>query len=123
MSSKFAAIELKGHEDAHAGIQAFFEKAEGLGLAFKFLEPYGTVIVGRIKLLRFQTDCSDLELMLPFFQEDNRSFVFPTKTGYSLHTQTTQGLVPVTTMQATKLTGYQRRYRGTADKFWKRQFS
>jgi len=123
MSFKFIAIELKGNETPHDVVADFFVKASGLGLKFKSLEPYGTVEVGSRKLLRLKTDCTDLKTMLPFFQEDERSYVFPTNTGYVLHTQTAKGVLATTTMQAAKLPGYQRCYRGTAIKFWERQFS
>lgn len=123
MSIKFSAIELKPNESAHDGITVFFKYASGLGLQFSFLEPYGTLTIGSVKLLRFKTDCPDLSSLLSFFQEENRSFAFPDNTGYALHTQTTKGVVPITAMQASKLPGFQRKYRGTSNKFWERQFT
>ncbi len=121
--SKFAALEMKSGETPHDTIEAFYKYAEGMGLAFKYLLPYGQMTIGSIKLLRFQTDCPSLETLVPFMQEDNRSCVVPNTTGYAVHTQTTVGVVPVTKMQSAKLPGYNRKYRGTSDKFWKRQFT
>lgn len=123
MSFKFAAIELKSGETEHQGIRFFFRTAESFGLKFKFLEPYGPFTLGSLRLLRFKTDCGDLETLVVPFQEENRSLVLPGKGGYVLHTQVTKGTVAISTMQAERLPGYKRRYRGTSDKFWLRQFT
>jgi hypothetical protein len=119
----FAALEIKPGESDHAVIQVFFRHAEGMGLEFKTLEPYGRITVGSKPFLRFATDCPDMVTLKTFLQDENRSFVIPTDRGYVLYSQTDEGKVPVTTMQAIKLSGYQRKYRGTLDKFWKRQFT
>lgn len=119
----FAAIEVRPGEADHAALSVFFKHAEGMGLGFKFLEPYGRFTLGALTFLRFRTDCPDMASMLPFFQEENRSLIIPKEKGYAVFTQTTEGKVSIVTMQQKKAPGYQRRYRGTLDKFWKRQFT
>lgn len=118
----FAAVEIKaGEKDIH-GIERFFRHASGMGLKFSFLEPYGPLSLGTLLLLRFKTDCPRLEALVPFFQEEARAIIIPGKTGYRLITQTTEGAVPIVSVQAVRLPGYSRRWRGTSDKFWARQF-
>jgi len=119
----FAAIEIKQGEGDHDAIKVFFSHADSLGLKFKLLEPYSRMTVGLSNFLRFKTDCTGMEALIPFLQEENRSVILPANDGYQLHTQTTKGKVPLTTMQSSKLPNFQRKYRGTLDKFWKRQFS
>ena len=94
-----------------------------MGLEFKALEPYGTFTLGVTPLLRFTTDCDDMEKLISFFQDEQRSFIIPGQGGYRYITQTTEGKASITTMQNSKMPGYQRRYHGTASKFWERQFS
>lgn len=119
----FAAIEILRGEVEKEAIEAFFLRADSLGLKFKSLEPFGTLTIGSSKFLRFRTDCLQLDTLIPLFQEENRSFVLPGGTGYRLVTQTTEGRVSITQLQTTKLPGYNRKWRGTADKFWERQFT
>lgn len=119
---RFAAIELKAQEDIHAGVEIFFRLASGLGLVFTSLEPFGTTKVGSMTFLRFRTDCPNLDLLVPSLQGENRGVILPAQTGYVLYTQTTKGTVAVITMQSTKPPGLHRKYRGTASKFWERQF-
>ena len=119
----FAALQIRPGEDNHAVIQRFFEVASGMGLGFKLLEPFGTFTLGQTSLLRFRTDCADLDSLIPFFQDENRAFIIPGKSGYRFITQTTEGKAPIATMQNSKMPGYHRKYHGTANKFWDRQFS
>lgn len=119
----FAAIEVRPGESDHAALSVFFRHADGLGLKFKSLEPYGRITLGALTFLRFQIECQGMGDLVPFFQEENRSIILPKESGYALYTQTTEGKASIVTMQARKLPSYQRRYRGTLDKFWKRQFS
>ncbi len=94
-----------------------------MGLKFDFLEPYGPVVIGTTKFLRFKTDCPSLEALLPLFQDEPRSIIVPGASGYRMVTQTTTGTVPIFAIQAAKLPGYSRRWRGTALNFWERQFT
>lgn len=119
----FAAVELKAGERDVDGIRAFFKHADGIGLKFEFLEPYGPLTIGSTPFLRFKTDCPRLEAILPFFQEEARALVLPGRAGYRMVTQTTEGPIPIVNVQASKLPGYNRRWRGTSNKFWFRQFS
>lgn len=119
----FAAIEVRSGETDHAALSVFFRHAEGMGLGFKSLEPYGRFTLGSLTFLRFKTDCPTMATLVPFLQEENRSIIIPKDKGYALHTQTTEGKASIVTMQGKKSPGYQRHYRGTLDKFWKRQFS
>jgi len=118
----FAALEIKQGESDHDVICRFFEVAEGMGLEFKALEPYGIFTLGQTRLLRFKTDCSALQRLIPFFQDENRAYACPGTSGYRYVTQTTEGQAPITLMQGQKLPGNTRRYRGTTDSYWKRQF-
>lgn len=120
---RFAAVEIRVGEHENQAIRAFFNKAEGMGVKFDFFEPYGPVVIGTTKFLRFKTDCPKLETLLPLFQEEPRSMIIPGTTGYQMVTQTTTGTVPIFAVQAAKLPGYGRRWRGTALKFWERQFT
>ena len=119
----FVAIEIKQGETDHDVLGRFFEVASGMGLEFKTLEPYGSFTLGQTRLLRFRTDCPALHRLISFFQDESRAYVCPGGTGYRYITQTTEGKAPITVMQGSKLPGYKRRYRGTSDKFWKRQFT
>jgi hypothetical protein len=118
----FAALQIKPGEVDHDVIHRFFDVASGMGLEFKSLEPYGTFALGDIRLLRFRTDCAALQKLIPFFQDEQRAYVCPGPSGYRFLTQTTEGKAPITVMQAGKLPGHKRRYHGTLNKFWKRQF-
>lgn len=93
-----------------------------MGLAFRLLEPFGTFTLGSMRLLRFRTDCVALHTLIPFFQDEDRSYIIPGSTGYRLITQTTEGKAPITVMQGSKLPGYTRKYQGTTHKHWERQF-
>lgn len=119
---KFIAVELKQGEKEIQALASFYKHASGIGLQFYTVEPFGLIEVGSTVLLRFQTDCETPEALVPFFQEEQRAFVYPGGKGYKMSTQTTEGTVTVTTMQSSRLPGYNRRWRGTIDKFWKRQF-
>lgn len=120
--SCFAAVEIKaGEQDVH-GIGRFFAHANGIGLKFEFLEPYGPLSIGTTSFVRFKTDCPRLDALIPFFQEEARAIIIPGKAGYRMITQTTEGAIPIVSVQAAKLPGYNRRWRGTANKFWTRQF-
>lgn len=120
--SCFAAVEIKtGERDTH-GIERFFAHANGIGLKFEFLEPYGLLSIGTMTFLRFKTDCPRLDALIPFFQDEGRAVILPGKAGYRMITQTTEGAIPIVNVQASKLPGYNRRWRGTSNKFWQRQF-
>lgn len=118
----FAAVEIKFGEREIRAIEAFFTHASGIGLKFDFLEPYGPLSIGTTMFLRFKTDCPQLEALVPFFQEEARALILPGKVGYRMVTQTTEGAIPIVNVQSAKLPGYNRRWRGTANKFWLRQF-
>jgi hypothetical protein len=120
---RFAAVEIKSGEHEVQGISRFFSHANGIGLKFEFLEPYGPLSIGTTSFVRFKTDCPDLEALVPFFQDESRAIIIPGKAGYRMITQTTEGSIPIVSVQAAKLPGYNRRWRGTANRFWMRQFS
>lgn len=120
--TSFAAVEIKAGESEIRGIQAFFRHAEGIALKFDSLEPYGPLSIGSTTFLRFKTDCRDLDKLVPFFQEEGRAIILPGKSGYRMITQTTEGPIPIVHVQAARLPGYNRRWRGTSNKFWARQF-
>jgi hypothetical protein len=120
--SHFAAVEIKAGEREVHGIQTFFKYANAIGLKFDFLEPYGPLSVGATTFVRFKTDCPRLEALLPFFQEEARALILPSQAGYLLVSKTTEGAIPIVNVQAARLPGYNRRWRGTANKFWTRQF-
>lgn len=119
---RFAAVEIKPGENETRAIQAFFQHASGIGLQFDFLEPYGPLSIGSIAFLRFKTDCPDLDALIPFFQEEARALILPGASRYRMVTQTTEGAIPIVHVQAAKLPGYNRRWRGTRNRFWARQF-
>ena len=119
----FAALQVKPGESDQEVVKRFFEVAAGLGLEFKNLEPYGVFTLGIVKLFRFQTDCPALHKLVPVFQEENRAFVLPGVLGYRYVTLAVEGKAPVTVMQGSKLPGYSRKYYGTSNKFWERQFA
>jgi hypothetical protein len=120
--SCFAAVEVKaGEHDVHS-IARFFAHASGIGLKFDFLEPYGPLSIGTTIFVRFKTECPRLDELIPFFQDEARAIIIPGKAGYRMITQTTEGAIPIVSVQAAKLPGYNRRWRGTANKFWTRQF-
>jgi hypothetical protein len=121
--SSFAAVEIRAGEHENQSIRAFFTHAEGIGLKFDALEPYGPLSIGSTMFLRFTTDCRDLDKLVPFFQEEPRALILPGKAGYRMITQTTEGPIPIVCVQAARLPGYNRRWRGTSNKFWARQFS
>jgi len=118
----FVAVEIKAGEHPNDGIARFFTHASGIGLKFDFLEPYGPLSIGSTTFLRFKTDCPRLDALIPFFQEEGRAIVIPGKHGYRMITQTTEGTIPIVSVQAARLPGYNRRWRGTSNKFWMRQF-
>jgi hypothetical protein len=120
---RFAAIEIKAGEHENRAIRAFFDHADGMGLKFEFFEPYGPVVIGTTKFLRFKTDCPKLDSLRPLLQDEPRSIILPGGAGYQMVTQTTIGTVPIVAVQASKLPGYNRRWRGTSHKFWQRQFT
>lgn len=118
----FAAVEIKaGERDVH-GIEKFFSYASGIGLLFDFLEPYGPLSIGTTAFLRFKTDCPRLDALIPFFQDEARAVILPGGAGYRMITQTTEGVIPIVSVQSAKAPGYNRRWRGTTNKFWMRQF-
>lgn len=121
-AARFVAVEIRAGEHETRAIRAFFDNANGMGLKFEYLEPYGPVVIGTTKFLRFKTDCPRLETLLPLFQDEPRSVIVPGATGYQMVTQTTTGTVPIFAVQAARLPGYNRRWRGTTLKFWERQF-
>jgi len=121
--SRFSAVEVRVGEHENQAIRAFFDHANGMGLKFEFLEPYGPAVIGATKFLRFRTDCPSLEILLPLFQDEPRAIIIPGATGYRMVTQTTAGSVPIFAVQAARLPGYNRRWRGTVFKFWERQFT
>lgn len=118
----FAAVEVRTGEKETDAIHAFFQLAAGLGLRFDFLEPYGRITVGSMTLLRFATDCTRLDDLVYGFQEQGRALILPGKAGYRVVTQTTEGVIPIARVQSAKTPGYNRRWRGTSNKFWQRQF-
>lgn len=118
----FVAVEIKAGEKETDAIHVFFQRAAGIGLVFHFLEPYGRLTIGSTTFLRFRTDCP-VDQLVPFFQEESRSLILPGKAGYRMVTQTTEGPIPITCVQAVRTPGYSRRWRGTSNKFWQRQFS
>lgn len=120
---RFAAVEIRVGEHETQAIRAFFTHADGMGLKFEFFEPYGPVTIGTSKFLRFKTDCPEIDRLLPLFQDEPRSIIVPGATGYRMVTQTTTGSVAIFVVQASKLPGYNRRWRGTSNKFWQRQFT
>jgi hypothetical protein len=119
---KFAAVEIKAGEKDTDAIRVFFGHATGIGLKFNSLEPYGRLSIGSTTFLRFSTDCPRLEELIPFFQEEARALVLPGRSGYRMITQTTEGAIPIVCVQAARTPGYNRRWRGTANPFWQRQF-
>jgi hypothetical protein len=119
----FAAVEIKVGEKDTDAIRIFFRHAGGMGLRFDFLEPYGRLSIGSTTFLRFSTDCLRLDELIPFFQEEARAIILPGKAGYRMITQTTEGPIPIVNVQSARTPGYNRRWRGTSNKFWERQFS
>lgn len=122
-ASSFAAVEIRAGEQEVQGIRAFFFHADGIGLKFDSLEPFGPLSIGSMVFLRFKTDCQGLDRLVPFFQDEPRAIVLPGKSGYRVVTQTTEGPIAIACMQTSRLPGYNRLWRGTSNKFWKRQFS
>lgn len=120
--SRFAAVEIKLGEHETRAIEAFFGYAHESGLKFHFLEPYGPLSVGTTSFLRFKTDCSNLDSLIPFFRTDARALILPGGSGYRLITQAAEGAIPIVRVQSAKLPGYNRRWRGTSNQFWARQF-
>lgn len=120
--SRFVALQAKVGESDHDVVGRFFSVASGMGLRFEYLEPYGSITIGSTKLLRFRTDCPEVERLISFFQDEQRAYVIPGGTGYRYITQTTEGQAPIMAMQESR-TGYKRKYRGTSDRFWTRQFA
>ena len=119
----FAAVQIKTGEQDLDAVRAFFRHAEGMGLKFHHLEPVGRLDIGSTTFLRFTTDCVGLEALIPLFQDEGRALILAGKSGYRMVTQTTEGPIPISCMQSTRLPGYNRRWRGTANRFWQRQFS
>lgn len=119
----FAAVEIRTGENDTDAVRVFFQHAAGLGLKFDFLEPYGRLTVGSMTFLRFSTDCTGLDDLVYSFQEQARALILPGKAGYRVVTQTTEGVIPIVRVQAARTPGYNRKWRGTSNKFWQRQFS
>lgn len=119
----FAAVEVKaGERDAQA-IERFCVHANDIGLKFEFLVPYGPLTIGSTTFIRFETDCPRLEALIQPFLDEPRALIVPGKAGYRMISRASEGTVPIARMQATRLPGYTRRWRGTANRFWTRQFA
>lgn len=120
---QFIALEVKDEEKDIQVLHRFYEVAHEAGREFRFVEPYGTFSLGKTKFLRFKTDCTGVPALLDAFTSEPRSVILPGPGGYKLVSAKTSGKVAIMPMQAARLPGYNRRYRGTTDAFWARQFS
>lgn len=117
---RFAALEIRPGETAHQVVRQFMEKAQNLNRPFNTFELLGVLTLGRIKFVRFRTDCKE---QVPVLEALDRGYVYQDGGSYALaFPGQSPGSVSITAMQAVGDPGIRRVYRGPSVKFWERQF-
>lgn len=115
--TKYGAVEIKAGEDGHQAIGILMRSAWEAGIRFKVLELLSTITVNRIPFVRFR---SDLDLSrVPL----DRGTIVQAGGGYTVRLAGgTTGSYPITAMLTIARNTELRKYRGTGDPFWERQF-
>jgi hypothetical protein len=117
----FAALELKEQESPHQAIECLMRAAVEKGRPFTTLEVVGSLFIGRIRFVRFRTDCSAIGEILSTL--DDRARISPEGGAYVCRFPGgATGPVPATSMNVVGRPGERRVYRGPRVKFWERQF-
>lgn len=124
MSNRFAGVQFKRAEDTRAVVHSFMLAACQHGLEFQHLEVFGIFTVGSSKFIRFRTDCKDFTPIVARLLNENRGSITPDpKRGYLIRLPSGQeGVVEISKMLATPLSGYPLVFRGPKIKYWERQF-
>lgn len=120
----FAAVEVKVGEDANQAVGRLMHLAHDQGLVFKLLEVFSTFTLNRTKFVRFRSDL-DISLVRDALLQEGRGLVWLPKGAvlYQVLFPNAIGTYSLSAMHATARVTESRKYRGTRDKFWNRQFN
>lgn len=115
----FYAIQLLPGENDHQALKGLMYLAAECGESFAGLEVFGTFKIQRNVFVRFRSDL-DVGKLGQKLLDGGRGVI--RGDGAVLFPGGKHGIYSMTAMCATKQVGEHRTYRGTKDKFWKRQF-
>jgi hypothetical protein len=120
---KFAAIEVKPGEMVEGAIAKLMHLAKGKGLLFSGLEQFDTFKINQTRFVRFRSDL-DVEKLREALLAD-RGVILPHATDIRYEVTLCGGIkgtYSASAMHATPRLTEHKKYRGTGNKFWERQF-
>ena len=122
--SKFAAIGVKVGETVHQAIGSLMHLSKAQGLLFSGLEVYDTFRINKTLFVRFRSDL-DVPRIKDALLRDGRAVILPSAVDIRYEVSIPGGVAgnySATAMHAIARVMEHRKYRGTGDKFWERQF-
>jgi len=121
---KFAAIGVKVGETVHQAIGSLMHLSKARGLLFSGLEVYETFRINKTLFVRFRSDL-DVPQLKEALLQDGRQVILKSATDIRYEVSVPGGITgtySATAMHAIARVTEHRKYRGTRDKFWERQF-
>lgn len=121
---KFAAIGVKVGEMVHQAIGSLMHLSKAQGLLFSELEVYDTFRINKILFIRFRSDLEVPRIKEALLQ-DGRAVILPSAVDVRYEVSVpggVSGTYSASAMHAIARVTEHRKYRGTRDKFWERQF-
>jgi hypothetical protein len=120
---KFAAIEVRPGETVQEAIGKLMHLAKDQGFLFNSLEQFDTFKVNKTRFVRFRSDLDVEKLREALLAE--RGVILPHEKEIRYEVSLSdgaKGTYSASAMHATPRLTEHKKYRGTRDKFWARQF-
>lgn len=120
---KFAAIEVKPGEMVEDAIGKLMHLAKDKGILFNALEQFDTFKINQTRFVRFRSDLDVEKLREALLAE--RGVILPHAKDIRYEVSLSGGLkgtYSASSMHATPRLTEHKKYRGTRDRFWDRQF-
>jgi len=121
---RFAAIEVKPGETPHQAIGFLMRLAHSQALLFVSLEVFETFKIHKTAFVRFRSDL-DISKLKADLLRGERGLILRRQgeVRFEVALPTATGNYSASSMHATSKPTDRRKYRGTQDKFWERQFA